>query len=60
MSYIYCTYLSFGDVVAPIGAAAHHVDEGRFRIVSISRVCTFFSVVSTVTVGPAVLRDGRG
>ena len=60
MSYIYCTYISFSDVVALIGAAAHHVDEGRFRLVSISRVCTFFADVSTGTVGPALLRDGRG
>ena len=55
MSHVYFAYLSFGDVVAPIGAAAHHVGEGRFLLVSISRVCSFFAAVSVDTVGPAVL-----
>ena len=60
MSYVYCTYLSFGDVVALIGAADHHVGEGSFLIVSIGMVCAFFAAVSAVTVGPAVLRGGQG
>ena len=30
MSYVYCTFLSFGDVLEPIGAADHHVGKGRF------------------------------
>ena len=60
MSYVYCTYFSFGDVVAPIGAAANYVGEGRFLLVSISRVRAFFAAVSAVTVGPAVLRGGWG
>ena len=60
MYYVYCAYLSFGDVVAPIGAAAHHVGEGRFLLVSISRVCAFFAALSAVTVGPVVLRGIDG
>ena len=60
MSYIYCAYLSFGDVVSPIGVAAHHLGKGRFLIVSIIRVCAFFAAVSAVTMGPAVLRGERG
>ena len=60
MSYVYCTYLSFSDVVAPIGAAAHHVGEGRFLLVSIRRVCEFFAAVSAVAVGPAVIWGGWG
>ena len=55
MSYVYCTCLSFGDVVAPIGATTHHVGEGRFLLVSIIRVCAFFVAMSAVTVGPAEL-----
>ena len=53
-------YLSFRDVVAPIGAAAHHVGEGRFLIMSTGRVCAFFATVISVTVGPAVLQGTRG
>ena len=60
MSYVYCASLSFGDVVSPMGAAAHHVGEIRFLLVSISRVCAFFTAVSTVTVGPAVLWGTQG
>ena len=59
MSYVYCTYLSFGDAVAPIGAVAHHVCEGRILLVSIGRVCAFFASVPAVTVGPSVLWSGR-
>ena len=60
MSYVYCTYLLFGDVVAPIGAASHHVGEIRFLLVSISRVCALFSAVYAVTVGPEVLWGAQG
>ena len=60
MSYVYCTYLSSVDVVAPIGAAAHHICKGRLLLVSIIRVCAFFAAVSAVTVGPEVLWVGRG
>ena len=60
MSYIYCTYLSFGDVVAPIGAATHNVFKGCLILVSVGRVGAFLSAVSTVTVVPAVLLSGRG
>ena len=55
MSYVYCTYLSFSDVVAPIGADFHRVGEGRFFLVSTSRICELLATVITVTVGPAVL-----
>ena len=55
MYYVYCTYLSFGDVVAPIYATVHHVCKGRLLLVSMSMVCALFAVVSVVTVGPAVL-----
>ena len=55
MSYVYCAYLSFSDIVAPVGAAAHHVGEGRFLLVSTSRICAFFATLIAVTVGPAVL-----
>ena len=58
MSYVYYTYMSFGDVVSPIGAAAHHVCEGRLLLVSARRVCAFFAAVPTVTVGTAVLWSG--
>ena len=60
MSYVYCKYLSSGDVVAPIGAAAHHVCEVRLLLVSIRRVCTLLDAVLAVTMGPAVLWGGRG
>ena len=60
MSYVYCTYLSFGDVVSPISAAAHLVGKGRFLLVSISRVCALFAAVSAVTVDPAVIQGGWG
>ena len=60
MSYIYCAYLSFSDIVAPIGAAAHHVVEGSFLLVYTIRICAFFATVIAVTVGPAVLRGERG
>ena len=59
MSYVSCTYLSFGDVVAPIGAAAHHVCKGRLLLVSVSRVCAFLAAVSAVNVGPEVLWSGQ-
>ena len=60
MSHVYFAYLSFGDVVAPIGAAAHHVGEGRFLLESNSRICAFFSTVIAFTVGPAVIRGAWG
>ena len=60
MYYVYCAYLSFSDVVAPIGAAANHVGEGRFLLVSTSRICALFATVIAVTVGPAVLWGARG
>ena len=59
MSSVYCTYLSFGDVVALVVADAHHVCKGRLLLVSISRVCALFVAVSAVTVGPAVLWGGQ-
>ena len=60
MSYVYCTYLSFCDVAAPMGAAAHHVGEGRFLHVSTGRICAFFATVIAVTVGPEILWGERG
>ena len=60
MSYVYCAYLSFSDVVAPIGAAAHHVEGGSFLLVSTRRIFVFFAAVITVTVGPEVLWGTRG
>ena len=59
MSYVYCTYLSCVDVVAPMGAAARHMCEGRLLLVSIIRVCAFSAAVSAVTVGSAVIWDER-
>ena len=53
-------YLSFCDVVAPMGAAAHHVGEGQLLIMSIGRVCAFVATMIEVTVGPSVLRGARG
>ena len=55
MSYVYCAYLSFSDVVAPIGAAAHHVEEGRFLLMSTGSICAFFDTVIAFTMGPALL-----
>ena len=60
MSYVYCTYLSFGDVLAAIGAATHNVCKGRLLLVPVSRVCAFLSAMSAVTVSPAVLWSGQG
>ena len=60
MSYVYCAYLSFSDVVAPIGAANHHVGEGQFLLVSTIRICALFATVIAVTVGPAVLQGVWG
>ena len=60
MSYVYCAYLSFSDVVAPIGAATHSVGEGRFLIMSTDRICAFFATVIEVTVFPSVLWVARG
>ena len=60
MSYTYCDYLSFCDVLAPIGAAAHHVGEGRFPLMSTDRICAFFATMIAVTVVPAVLWGARG
>ena len=60
MSYVYCAYLSFSDVVAPIGAAAHHVGEVHLLLISTGRICTCFATVIAVTVGPAVLRGAQG
>ena len=59
MSYVYCIYMSFSDVVVPIGAAANHVGEGHFLIVSTRRICAFFATVIAVAVGPAVLQGAR-
>ena len=52
--------MSFGDVVAPVGGAAHNVRKGRIILVSVGRVYEFLDAVSTVTVGPAVLWSGQG
>ena len=60
MAYVYCACLSFSDAVAAIGAAANHVGEGHFLIVSNIRICAFFATVIAVTVGPAVLWGERG
>ena len=60
MSSVYCDYLSFSDAVAPIGAASHNVGEGRFLLVSTSRICAFFANVIAGTVGPAALQGARG
>ena len=60
MSYVYCAYLSFSDVVAPIGAATHSVGEVRFLIMSTDRICAFLATVIEVTVGPAVLWGAWG
>ena len=60
MLYVYCTCLSFGDVVAPIGAAAHHVCEWRLLSVSVRRVCEFLATVFMVTVGPAIILSEQG
>ena len=60
MSYVYCTYLSLSDVVAPIDAATNNVGEGRLLLVPTSRICAFFATVISVTVGPAVLWGARG
>ena len=60
MSYVYCTYLSFGDVVAWIGDSDHHVCKGCLLLVSISRLCAFFADMSAVALGTAVLWGGLG
>ena len=60
MSYFYCTYLLFCDVVARMGDAAHHVGERRFLIMSTVRICAFFATVIVVTMGPAVLWSAQG
>ena len=60
MSYVYCTYLSFSDVVAPIGSAAHNVCKGRLLIVSVRMVCVFLAAMYAVTVDLAVLWSGQG
>ena len=60
MSYIYCAYLSFSDVVSPLGDDTHHVGEGRLLLVSTSRICALFDTMILVTVGQAVLRGVRG
>ena len=39
-----------------MGAVTHHVGEGRFFIMSTSRICTFFATMIAVVVGPAVLQ----
>ena len=57
---VYCAYLSFSYVIVPIVAAAHHVEERRFLLVSTSRICAFFVTVVAVTVAPAVLWGARG
>ena len=60
MSYVYCDYLSFCDVVAPMGAAAHHVGEGRFLLMSTGRIYAFFATMIAVTVVPSVLWGAWG
>ena len=60
MSYVYCSYLSLSDVLAPIGASDYHVGEERFLLVSTSRICAFFANVIAVTVGPSVLWGAQG
>ena len=60
MSYVYCTYLSVCDVVAPMGAAAHNLGEGRLLLMTIGRVCAFVATMIEVTVGPSVLWGARG
>ena len=56
--YYFLSLLSFGDVVSPVGVAAHHVRGGRILIVSVGRVCTFFATVRAVSVSPTVLWSG--
>ena len=43
-----------------MGAAAHHVVEGQFLLMSTGRICSFFATVIAVTVVPAVLRGAQG
>ena len=52
--------MSFSDVLAPIGAAANHVGEGLFLLVSTDRICALLATVITVTMGPEVLRGSQG
>ena len=52
--------MSFYDVVAPTGAAAHHVVEAHFLILSTDRICAFLDTVIVVTVGPALVQGTRG
>ena len=60
MSYIYCAYLSFCDIVAPMGAPDNHVGEGSLLLMYIGRVCAFVATMIAVTVGPEVLQGARG
>ena len=60
MSYVYCAYMSFCDVVAPMRADTHHVGEGHFLLVSTGRIYAFFATVIEVTVGPEVLQGKWG
>ena len=43
-----------------MGAAAHHMGEGRFFLVSTGRICAFFATMIAVAVGPSVLRSAWG
>ena len=38
-----------------MSAAAHHVGEGRFLLMSTGRICAFFATMTAVTVGPELL-----
>ena len=51
--------MSFGGVIEPFGVAAHHVREDLIALVSVGRVRTFFIIVCTITVGPAILWSGQ-
>ena len=41
-------------------AAAHHVGEGRFLLMSTDRICAFFATMISVDVVSAVLWGARG
>ena len=43
-----------------MGAAAHHVGEGQFLLMSTGRICAFFATMIEVAVGPEVLRGAWG
>ena len=43
-----------------MGAAAHHVGEVLFLLMSTGRIYAFFATMITFGVGPEVLRGARG